>query len=90
MTKSELAKAIAVKANLTIKDSERFLNAFIEATTETLKKGDDVNLISFGSFSVVQRKARMGRDFKTKKPVEIPASKGIRFKAGKGLRDSVN
>ena len=90
MTKSELAKAIADKANLTIKDSEKFLNAFIETTTEALKKGDDVNLIGFGAFSVVERSARMGRDFKTKKAIEIPASKGIRFKAGKGLRDSVN
>jgi len=90
MTKSELVKAIADKANLTIKDSEKFLNAFIETTTEALKKGDDVNLIGFGAFSVVERSARMGRDFKTKKAIEIPASKGIRFKAGKGLRDSVN
>jgi len=90
MTKSELAKAIADKANLTIKDSEKFLNAFIEATTEALKKGDDVNLIGFGAFSVVQRSARLGRDFQTKKTVEIPASKGIRFKPGKMLKESVN
>ena len=89
MTKSELAKAIADKANLTIKDSEKFLNAFIEATTEALKKCDDVNLIGFCSFSVVQRPARLGRDFQTKKAIQIPASKGIRFKAGKNLREAV-
>jgi len=90
MKKADFAKLIADKANFTIKDSEKFLNAFIEATREALKKGDDVNLISFGSFSVVQRPARLGRDFQTKKAIQIPASKGIRFKAGKNLRDSVN
>ena len=90
MTKSELAKAIAEKAGMTIKDSEKFLNAFIEVTIETLKKGDDVNLIGFGGFSAVQRKARKGMNFVTKKAVNIPASKGVRFKPGKNLREAVN
>ena len=90
MNKSEFVKAISEKAEMTIKDSEKFLNTFIDVTTESLKKGDEIALVGFGSFSVVKRSARMGMNFRTKKAVKIPASKGIKFKCGKTLKEAVN
>ena len=89
MNKGEFAKAISEKACMTIKDSEKFLNAFMDVATEALKNGGDVNLVGFGSFSVVERGARIGMDFRTKKAVEIPASKGVKFKVGKSLKEAV-
>lgn len=90
MNKSELIKAMSEESGLTQKDAEKSLNAFIKIVTETLKKGDEILLTGFGAFSVVERGARIGMDFRSKKPVEIPASNGIKFKAGKTLKDSVN
>lgn len=66
------------------------MNAVIEVTTETLKKGNDVVLTGFGAFCVVDRCARTGKNFQTGKAIEIPASKGVKFKIGKNLRDAVN
>lgn len=90
MNKSELIKAMSEESGLTQKDAEKSLNAFLNIVTETLKKGDEIAITGFGAFSVTRRNARIGMDFRSKKPVEIPASNGIKFKAGKTLKDSVN
>lgn len=89
MTKTDFVKAIAEKAEISIKDADKFLNAFIGVVTENLKKGVDISIIGFGSFSVTERSARKARNFQTGKLMEIPASKSVKFKVGKVLKDSV-
>ncbi|MBQ3565154.1 MAG: HU family DNA-binding protein [Alphaproteobacteria bacterium] len=89
MNKAELVKAISEKSDLTAKNAEKFLDSFVEIIVDTVKKGEEVNLISFGSFFVTDREERTGRNFRTGTPIHIPASKAVRFKAGKGLRDCV-
>ena len=90
MNKSELIAAIAAKTGETKKDAEATLNAFVEVVTETLVKGDKVQLVGFGSFEVRKRAARKGRNPQTKEEIKIPASKAPVFKAGKALKDVVN
>ena len=90
MNKSELIAAIATKTGSTKKDAEASLNAFVEAVTETLVKGDKVQLVGFGSFEVRKRAARKGRNPQTKEEIKIPASKAPVFKAGKALKELVN
>jgi len=90
MNKSELVAMMATKANLTKKDTESALNAFVESITETLKKGDKVSLVGFGTFETRKRAARNGINPQTKKAIKIPATNAPAFKAGKALKDSVN
>ena len=90
MNKSELIAAIAAKTGATKKDAEATLNAFIDVVTETLTKGDKVQLVGFGSFEVRKRAARKGRNPQTKEEIKIPASKAPVFKAGKALKELVN
>jgi DNA-binding protein HU-beta len=90
MNKTEIIKAIADKTGLALKDSEKFLKAFTEIVAKTLSKGKDVALIGFGTFSLTKRGARVGRNFHTGKPIQVPASKTVRFKVGKNLKESVN
>lgn len=89
MNKSELIKAMSEESGLTQKDAEKSLNAFIKIVTESLKKGDEIVLTGFGAFSVTRRNARIGMDFKTKKAIKIPASRGVKFKSGKSLKEAV-
>lgn len=89
MNKSELVKALSEKTGFTMKDSEKFLNSFIETTEEILAGGDSINLVGFGSFEVTERGPRTARDFKTGKSIEVAASKSVKFKAGKCLKDAV-
>ncbi len=89
MNKTELVAALAEKANVTKKDAEGVLNAFVETVTAQLKKGEKVQLIGFGSFETVKRAARKGLNPQTKKPITIPASKAPKFNAGKALKDAV-
>lgn len=89
MNKNELIAAVAERANLTKKDSEAAVSAMIEAITDALCEGDKVQLVGFGSFEVKKREARVGRNPKTKEPIEIPATKVPVFKAGKLLKDNV-
>ena len=86
MNKSELIAAIAAKTGETKKDAEAALNAFVDVVTETLVKGDKVQLVGFGSFEVRKRAARKGRNPQTKEEIKIPASKAPVFKAGKALK----
>ena len=91
MTKSELVDAIAADAGLSKADSERALKACTGAIEGALKKGDSISLIGFGTFSVVQRAARTGRNPREPgKVLQIPASKAVKFKAGSKLKQAVN
>ena len=90
MNKTELIAAIAAKTGETKKDAEATLNAFVNVVSETLAKGDKVQLVGFGSFEVRKRAARKGRNPQTKEEIKIPASKAPVFKAGKALKDMVN
>ena len=89
MNKTELIAAVAEKAELSKKDAEKAVKAFTDAVAEELVKGGKVQLVGFGSFETKQREARMGRNPKTKEPIQIPASKVPVFKAGKALKDEV-
>ena len=90
MNKAELVAAIAAQAELSKKDSEKALKAFIDIVTDELVKGEKVQLVGFGTFEVSTRPARTGRNPQTKKAIKIPASKAPKFKAGKALKDTVN
>jgi DNA-binding protein HU-beta len=90
MNKGELIDAIANDAKLTKADAGRALDALITAVTKTLKKGDKVALVGFGSFSVSKRAARKGRNPQTGKEIKIAAKKVARFKAGAELAKAVN
>ena len=90
MNKAELVAAIAAKTELSKKDSEKALKAFIDVVSEELKKGEKVQLVGFGTFEVAKRAAREGRNPQTGKAMEIAASKAPKFKAGKALKDEIN
>ena len=90
MNKADLIAARAAKTGDTKKVAEASVNAFVDVVTETLKKGDKVQLVGFGSFEVRKRAARKGRNPQTKEEIKIPASKAPVFKAGKALKDLVN
>ena len=90
MNKAELVDAIASKTGSSKKAAEAALNATIEAISASLKKGDKVQLVGFGSFEVRKRAARKGRNPQTGAEIKIPASKAPVFKAGKALKDVVN
>lgn len=90
MNKSELVAAIAAESNLSKKDSEKALKAFIDVVTEELKKGEKVTLVGFGTFEVSERKERQGINPKTKEAITISASKSPKFKAGASLKNVIN
>lgn len=89
-TKAELVSAIADKAGINKTQAKDALEAFIDAVTASLKKGDEVRLVGFGTFSVAKRKASTGRNPRTGEPMKIKASSQPKFKPGKGLKDAVN
>jgi DNA-binding protein HU-beta len=90
MNKSDLINSIASKSGLNKKNSEAALNALIASVEDTLKSGEKVTLVGFGTFEVRKRAARKGRNPQTKQEITIPESKAPVFKAGKGLKDTVN
>ncbi len=90
MNKAELIASMAEKCELTKKDTEKALKAFMDTVQESLSKGEKVQLVGFGTFEVKQRAARVGRNPRTKEEIKIPASKAPVFKPGKDLKDSVN
>ena len=89
MNKTELIAAVAEKAGMTKKDAERVVNATVEAITESLVKGDKVQVSGFGIFEVKDREARVGRNPRTKETIQIPATRLPVFKASKALKDTV-
>ena len=86
MNKNELISAIADNAGLTKADAKKALDGFINVTTDTLKNGEKIALIGFGTFDVVERQARVGLNPKTKEKIQIPAKKVIKFKPGADLK----
>ncbi|KFF49797.1 MULTISPECIES: nucleoid-associated protein HU-beta [Salinicola] len=90
MNKSELIEAIAASADIPKAAATRALDAMIESVSDSLKNGDSVALVGFGTFSVKERAARTGRNPQTGKPINISAAKVPSFKAGKALKDAVN
>ena len=89
MTKAELIAGIAKESKLTKAESERALNSFIVVAKKTLKKDKKLALAGFGSFVVTKRKARKGRNPQTGETIKIKASKTVRFKTGKALKESI-
>lgn len=90
MNKSELVAKIAEGADITIASAGRSLDSFIDAVTQSLRDGEQVSLVGFGSFSVNDRAARNGRNPQTGETIQIKATKAPSFKAGKGLKDACN
>lgn len=90
MNKGDLIEVVADKADMTKADATRAIDEAIKAITKALKKGDQVSLVGFGTFSVKKRAARTGRNPRTGETIQIKASKVPGFKAGKGLKDAVN
>ena len=90
MNKAELVAAIAEKTELSKKDTEKALKAFVDVVTEELKKGEKIQMVGFGTFEVSERAAREGRNPANGQPMQIAASKAPKFKAGKALKDAVN
>ena len=90
MNKAELIDAIAESADLSKASAGHALDAVIGTITKTLKKGDTVTLVGFGTFSVRKRAARAGRNPRTGETIQIKASKVPGFKAGKALKDAIN
>ncbi len=89
MTKSDLIERLAGKADLTRPRAEELLDFLLNDVTEALKKGEKVNISGFGTFTISNRKARTGRNPKTGEPIEIPASRSAKFKAGKTLKEAL-
>ncbi|WP_298395924.1 HU family DNA-binding protein [Sphingobium sp.] len=90
MNKQDLISAVAESSGLTKNDATKAVEGVFDAITGALKKGDEVRLVGFGTFSVSQRKASTGRNPRTGETMTIKASAQPKFKAGKGLKDSVN
>lgn len=88
--KGDVINAIAEQAGISKKEAGAAFDAFVEYISETCQRGERCAVPGLGSFSVSQRKAREGRNPRTNEKITIPASKNVRFKAGKDLRDSIN
>ena len=89
MTKAELIDSLAAKAEVPRPRAEELINHFLEDITQGLKRGDKVNISGFGTFTVSNRKARTGRNPKTGEPIEIPATRSAKFRAGKNLKEAL-
>ncbi len=90
MNKQELIGAVAESTGLNRNDAVKAVESVFDGITKALKKGDEVRLVGFGTFSVSKRKASTGRNPRTGEPMSIAASSQPKFKAGKGLKDAVN
>ena len=90
MNKTDLIAAVAEKTGMTKKDAERVINATVETITETLVKGERVQISGFGNFEVKAREARVGRNPRTKETIQIPATRQPAFKASTALKGAVS
>ena len=90
VNKNDLIDNVAARTGLTKADVGKAVGAVFDSVTESLKKGAEVRLVGFGTFSVAKRKASKGRNPRTGDTISIAASKQPKFKAGKGLTDAVN
>lgn len=89
MNKTEFINAVAEKSGLSKVDAKKTVEAFVETVSSELKEGGKVALLGFGSFSVAEKSARKGVNPKTKQPIEIPARKSVKFKAGAELTEII-
>lgn len=89
MNKTELVASVAEKAGISKKDADAAVAAFVDTVIETMKAGDKLSLVGFGTFEVKERAARTGINPATKEKIQIPASKAPAFKAGKAFKDAV-
>ncbi len=90
MNKTDLIAAVAEKSELSKKDAEKAVTAFLSSIEESLKAGEKVSIVGFGTFEAKVRPARKGHNPQTREEIDIPASKLPTFKAGKALKDSLN
>jgi DNA-binding protein HU-beta len=90
MNRDDVIKSVAEQMQTTQADASEAVKAIFDSITESLKQGDPVKLVGFGSFKAVPRTARQGRNPRTGEPLSIPAATIVSFKAGKELRDAVN
>ena len=89
MNKTEFINAVAEKSGLSKVDAKKAVEAFVETVSSELKEGGKLALLGFGSFSVAEKSARKGVNPKTKQPIEIPARKSVKFKAGAELTEII-
>jgi DNA-binding protein HU-beta len=90
MNKSDLIGKVAESAGLSRQDAAKAVEAAIDSIVETLKRGEDVRLVGFGTFQVVKRAAGVGRNLRTGEAIKIPESKTPKFRAGQVLKDAIN
>lgn len=90
MNKNDLIAAVASATGISKADATSAVDGVFDSITDALKKGEEVRLVGFGTFSVASRAATTGRNPRTGETIQIPASKQPKFKAGKGLKDAVN
>ncbi|MDH5410719.1 MAG: HU family DNA-binding protein [Alphaproteobacteria bacterium] len=90
MNKNDLISSVAADSGLSKADATKAVDAVFDSIEKSLKSGNEVRLVGFGTFSVADRKASTGRNPRTGETIQIPASKQPKFKAGKGLKDAVN
>lgn len=90
MNKQDLVAHVADAAGLSKADATKAVDSVIDGVTDSLKRGNEVRLVGFGTFAVAKRAASKGRNPRTGEPINIPASKQPKFKAGKALKDAVN
>jgi DNA-binding protein HU-beta len=89
MTKADLIDVVAAGADISKSTAGKAIDSLTEAISETLKKGDKVSLTGFGTFTVSERKARIGRNPRTGESINIPASKSPKFSAGKSFKEAI-
>jgi DNA-binding protein HU-beta len=90
MNQGDLIEKVAAVASISKAEAERAINAFKGAVTDSLRKGNKVTLVGFGTFAVSQRKSRRGHNPHTNEKMRIPAARSVRFAAGKQLKEAVN
>lgn len=90
MNKNELIDAVAASADLKKAEAEKAVDAVLDAVVDALKKGDEVRLVGFGTFSVTERAASEGRNPRTGEPIQIAASRQAKFKPGKTFKEALN
>lgn len=90
MNKQELVNKVAELSGLSKANAETAVAALFDAITDSLKQGEEVRMVGFGTFSVSQRAAKEGRNPRTGETIAIAAAKAVKFTAGKGLKDTVN
>ncbi len=90
MNKNDLVAQVAANADISKTDAGKAVDAVLDSIAGSLKGGQEVRLIGFGTFSVAHRRASQGRNPRTGEPIQIPASRQAKFKAGKGLKESLN